>query len=79
MATATDTKACLRAARQILREGVPTKLVWKFGPNALSGKGSAPSVKITRFPILSVEATRRGGGTIEFRDVPATISKAKDK
>jgi cell division protein FtsB len=67
-------------APQVLREGVPNKLVWRFGPNPLTKKGSAPSAKITRFVSLSVEATRGGGkGTVEFRDVPAVVAKSKAK
>jgi hypothetical protein len=67
-------------ARPVLREGVPTKLVWRFGPNPLTKTGSAPSATTTRFTSLTIEATVGGGqGTIEFRDVPAVVSKTKKR
>ena len=67
-------------AQARLREGVPTKLTWRFGPNPITGKSSAPSAKITRFAALSVEINiGNSNDTIEFRNVPVTVSKAKAK
>ena len=65
--------------RQVLREGVPMKLVWRFGPNLLTKQGTAPSAKITRFASLSVEAAQFGRTAVEFRGVPAVVVKAKAK
>lgn len=62
-----------------LREGVPVRLTWLFAPNRISKKGSAPSPSITRFALVSAQATRGGSGpVVEFRDVPATIPAPKD-
>ena len=66
-------------APQVLREDVPLKLVWRFGPNLLTKQGSAPSAKIARFASLSVEAAQFGRTAIEFRGVPAVIPKSKAK
>ena len=66
-------------ARPQLREGVPVKIVWRFGPNSL-GKSSAPSPKITRFASLSVAPTRASEvSALEFRNVPAELAKPKGK
>ena len=66
--------------RPALREGVPVKLTWRFGPNPITGKSSAPSPRITRFPLLTIASDVGGvGDAIEFRDVPTAVSKAKAK
>jgi hypothetical protein len=63
-----------------LREGVPVKLRWRFGPNPFTGQSSAPSPKIARFTLVSLSA---GGGfraqPVEFRNVPAVVSSSKKK
>jgi len=65
-------------ARPQLREGVPVKLVWRFGPNLISGQSSAPSAKIARFKSLSIEpAAGAGTSSIDFRDVPTVVKKSK--
>ena len=66
-------------APRVLREGVPMKLVWRFGPNLLTKQGTAPSAKISRFASLSVEAAQFGRTAVEFRGVPAVVGKAKAK
>lgn len=63
---------------RLLREGIATKLTWRFAPNALNKAGSAPSATISRFASLSVGIARGGReNAIEFRDVPATGTKRK--
>lgn len=64
------------SVRPQLREGISVKLVWRFGPNAISGQSNAPSAKITRFNSMSIEPTVGGGAnTIDFRDVPTVVVK----
>lgn len=68
-----------------LREGIPVKLAWQFGGgNAFTGAAqTAPSTKITRFAGViihrAVAAIGGGDNTIDFRNVPLTVSKAKAK
>ena len=70
----------LAGGRTRLREGVPVKLVWRFGPNVISGKSSAPSQKITHFVSLSVAPTVGSqASAIDFRDVPVEVAKQKAK
>ena len=65
-------------ARPQLREGVPLKLVWRFGPNPFSGVSSGPSASIKRFASISIEPTVGGGAdTVDFRNVPAVLSKTR--
>lgn len=64
--------------RPALREGVPLKLTWRFGPNPITGKSSTPSPRIARFPLLTIAPDVGGAGdTIEFRDVPTVVTKPK--
>jgi hypothetical protein len=65
-------------APQVLREGVPMKLVWRFGPNALK-QGTAPPAKITSFKSMVAESQQFAGTGVEFRDVPATLPTPKKK
>jgi hypothetical protein len=59
-----------------LREDVPVKLAWKFGPSGFKDKSSAPSAKITRFALVTINTgISSRGATIDFRNVPATITK----
>jgi hypothetical protein len=60
-------------APQILKEGVPLKMVWRFGPNPITQQGSAPPAKITRFKSLSIDTSMFGGPEVDFRDVPVTL------
>ena len=63
-----------------LREGVPLKITWRFGPSPLTGKSSAPSPMIKRFPIATIESQFGvTNDTIDFRNAPAVVSKAKSK
>jgi hypothetical protein len=65
-----------------LREGVPVKLSWQFGgKNAFTGEAkSSPSTKITRFAGVFIQRTVGGmAETIDFRNVPAQVVKAKSK
>jgi len=66
-----------------LREGVPVKLMWQFGgsnPLGLAGP-PAPSAKIMRFAAVIVHRTvaNSDDDTIDFRDVPAEVTKSKGK
>lgn len=64
----------------LLREGVPVKVTWRFGLNPLTGKSSAPSPKITRFASVAVEPIfGRPASGVDFRNVPAVVSKPKAK
>lgn len=64
--------------RPKLLEGVPLKLVWRFGSNLVSGESSAPSAKITRFTLMSVPLTVGGNkSSIEFRDITVMSKKSK--
>jgi len=61
-------------APQTLRESVPLKLTWRFGPNPLTRQDWAPWVKITRFASLSVASGPAGPIVVEFRDLLAMLS-----
>jgi hypothetical protein len=65
-------------APQVLREGVPLKLVWRFGPNALK-QGTAPPAKLTSFKSVVAESQQFAGSGVEFRDVPAILPTPKKK
>jgi len=65
--------------RPSLREGVPVKLTWRFGPNPITGKSTAPSPMIRRFALLTIDTQVAGMDTIDFRNVPAVLSKTKAK
>lgn len=59
-----------------LREDVPVKLSWKFGPSGFKDKSSAPSAKITNFTLVTINTGLSSrGATIDFRNVPATVTK----
>lgn len=65
-----------------LREGVPVKLAWQFGGmNAFTGAVlPGPSAKTTRFAGIMIQRTIVGGDdTIDFRNVPAVLTKSKTK
>ena len=55
-----------------LKEGVPVKLSWTFRKTA-----QLPSAKITRFTGVIIQGA--GGKTIDFRNVPAELTKPKGK
>lgn len=71
------------SAPEVLRQGVPLKLVWRFGPNPNNAfevnPRPAPSAKIKRFASVTVEAGPGGGTAVEFLDVPAVVTKAQGK
>ncbi len=65
-----------------LREGVPVKMFWNFGATSAFGgrAGTAPSAKITRYAGVQIHRTvANDDNTIDFRNVPAIIEKAKGK
>jgi hypothetical protein len=71
------------AGRPTLREGVTMKLTWKIGgTNAFTGEPVAPppSVRITRYALVTLDPTAGGGEPkIEFRRVPAVVTRTKPK
>jgi hypothetical protein len=70
-------------AASTLKEGVPVKLMWKFGATSPLGlKGpAAPSAKIKNFAGVMIERKIAGSedDTIDFRNVPAEVQKSKNK
>ncbi|HQR41854.1 MAG TPA: hypothetical protein PLX97_04200 [Gemmatales bacterium] len=54
------------------QEGKAVNLVWRFGPNILTGQGSAPSEKLQRFASVQVELMRPPGN-FTLHDVPTVI------
>lgn len=63
---------------QMLREGIPVKLFWRFGASPLfGGKSSAPPARVARYTGVSIEngLIGRGMQAIVFRNVPAVLKK----
>lgn len=54
------------------QEGKAVNLIWRFGPNILTGQGSAPSEKLQRFASVQVELMRPPGN-FTLHDVPTVI------
>jgi hypothetical protein len=52
-------------------EGKSVNLIWRFGPNAFTGTGSAPSEKIDRFASMTVEIMRPKPGSFTLQNLPA--------
>lgn len=68
-------------AKVTLREGVPVKLSWQFGKDGFTGGAKPlPSTKVERFgAVIISRAVVSDKNAIEFRNVPATVMKAKGK
>lgn len=66
---------------QDLRESVPVKLHWEFGGSNSLGAAAppAPAAKVKRFAAVIIDHNYIGRGpqTIEFRNVPFTVTKPK--
>lgn len=74
----------IKGGRATLKEGVPIKLSWQFGFNNFTGaaRGGAPGSKVTRFAAVVIQYRLIGGeneNTIDFKDVPAVVTKPKGK
>ncbi|MFO0869806.1 MAG: hypothetical protein U0935_12810 [Pirellulales bacterium] len=62
--------------RVLLRENVPVKLSWRFGPNGFNSQLKAPAAKVTQFALVSIAQEVAGrGNEVEFRNVPAVVRK----